>query len=224
MTIRPYLTDSFPTPTSKAQAETENVLLKHIPDRSEGESPPTLLKNAHMQFLVRNLVQGFPSRYISQDASQPWLMFWTIQSFSILQVGLDPGNKQRYVCILFSSVRMPGAYLGRAIDTILTWQHPDGGFGGGPGQEPHLLPTYAAVCALAIVGRPGPGGGWDQINRWVGSCGGVSGDLLIVFVTSEKIYKFFMSLKQPDGSFLVAHHAEVDVRFVFLFSSSSSNH
>lgn len=28
----------------------------------------------------------------------------------------------------------------------------------------------------------------------------------------EKLYAFFMSLKQPDGSFLVAHDAEVDVR------------
>lgn len=27
------------------------------------------------------------------------------------------------------------------------------------------------------------------------------------------MYDFFMSLKQPDGAFLVAHHAEVDVRF-----------
>ena len=34
-------------------------------------------------------------------------------------------------------------------------------------------------------------------------------------VYSEKMYQFFMSLKQPDGSFLVAHHAEVDVRYVF---------
>jgi protein farnesyltransferase subunit beta len=51
-----------------------------------------------MQFLVRNLVQGFPERYKSQDASQPWLLYWTLQAFSILQVGLDPGNKQR--CIL----------------------------------------------------------------------------------------------------------------------------
>lgn len=59
------------------------------------------------------------------------------------------------------------AYPARAIDTIMTWQHPDGGFGGGPGQAPHLLSTYAAVCALAIVGRPGPRGGWDQIDRWV---------------------------------------------------------
>jgi hypothetical protein len=49
----------------------------------------------------------------------------------------------------------------------MTWQHPDGGFGGGPGQSHHLLPTCAAVCALANVGRPGPGGGWDQIDRCV---------------------------------------------------------
>jgi len=49
----------------------------------------------------------------------------------------------------------------------MAWQHPEGGFGGGPGQAAHLLPTYASVCALAIVGRPGPGGGLDQIDRWV---------------------------------------------------------
>lgn len=29
---------------------------------------------------------------------------------------------------------------------------------------------------------------------------------------SDKMYKFFMSLKQPDGSFTVSHDAEVDVR------------
>ena len=47
----------------------------------------------------------------------------------------------------------------------MTCQHQDGGFGGGPGQVAQLLPTYGAVCTLAIVGRPGPGGGWDQIDR-----------------------------------------------------------
>lgn len=139
-------TDAYPTETSVLQATTEQILADYIPDRNP-PSGPTLQKNTHLQFLIRNLVQGFPSKYISQDASQPWLMFWTIQSFGILQVGLDPANKQKI------------------IDTVMTWQHPDGGFGGGPGQAPHLLPTYAAVCALAIVGRPGPGGGWDQIDR-----------------------------------------------------------
>ena len=47
----------------------------------------------------------------------------------------------------------------------MSWQHPKGGFAGSPGQSPHLLPTYASVCTLAIVGHPGPGGGWDQIDR-----------------------------------------------------------
>ena len=94
---RPTTTDGFPTPSSASQAETEAILLQHIP--SSAEPKPILTKQAHMQFLVRNLVQGFPARYVSQDASQPWLLFWTIQSFSALQVGLDPGNKQRYVLI-----------------------------------------------------------------------------------------------------------------------------
>ncbi|KAJ7471851.1 terpenoid cyclases/protein prenyltransferase alpha-alpha toroid [Mycena latifolia] len=176
-TRRPVPTDTFPTSTSATQTETEKVLLEHLPT-ADNKLAATLQKNAHMQFLIRNMVQGFPARYISQDASQPWLMYWTLQAFSVLQVGLDPGNKQK------------------AVDTIMAWQHPDGGFGGGPQQAPHLLPTYAAVCALAIAGRPGEGGGWDQIDR-------------------QKMYKFFMSLKQPDGSFLVARHSEVDVRGIY---------
>ncbi|KZV63174.1 terpenoid cyclases/Protein prenyltransferase [Peniophora sp. CONT] len=165
--------DDYPSKTSFQQRETEDVLQSNLTPGT-----PTLDKNSHLQFLVRNFVQGFPARYSSQDASQPWLMFWTLQSFSTLQVGIDPTNKQR------------------AIDTIMRWQHPDGGFGGGPGQAAHLLPTYASVCSLAIVGRPGPGGGWDQIDK-------------------EKLYKFFMSLKQPDGSFIVSHHGEVDVRGIY---------
>lgn len=31
-------------------------------------------------------------------------------------------------------------------------QCPDGGFGGGPGQLPHLAATYAAVNTLVILG------------------------------------------------------------------------
>jgi len=172
---RPTPIDGYPTETSNLQADTEDILQDHNPPDGHGR---VLDKKMHLEFLIRNLVQGFPARYVSQDASQPWLMFWTLQSFSALQVAIDPVTKQR------------------AIDTIMQWQRPDGGFGGGPGQGAHLLPTYAAVCSLAIVGRPGPGGGWDQIDR-------------------DKLYKWYMSLKQPDGSFIVSTHGEVDVRGIY---------
>lgn len=172
---RPTPIDAYPTKTSDLQIDTEDILQEQIPPDGGGR---VLHKNAHLQFLVRNLAQGFPARYMSQDASQPWLMFWTLQAFSTLQIAIDPDNKQR------------------AIDTIMHWQHPDGGFGGGPGQAAHLLATYASVCSLAIVGRPGPEGGWDQINR-------------------EKLYNWYMSLKQPDGSFIVSNYGEVDVRGIY---------
>ena len=158
--------DSYPTPTSELHASTERILASYVP-ADESEVDYELKKNTHIQFIARAMLQGFPSKYISQDASQPWLVFWILQSFSILQVGLDPGNKQRSVS---SSSRLTKLILpggDRAIDTVLACQHPDGGFGGGPGQFAHLLPTYAAVCALAIAGRSGPGGGWDEIDRYV---------------------------------------------------------
>ncbi|KAI0338827.1 terpenoid cyclases/Protein prenyltransferase [Trametopsis cervina] len=180
----PTPNDGYPTPTSELQADTERTLQSHWAKIVSGDTNhvPLLQRNAHLQFLVRNLVQGFPSRYSSQDASQPWLIFWTLQGFSVLGVSLDDQTKKR------------------AIDTILSFQHPSGGFGGGPGQFPHLLATYASVCALAVAGRDGNHGGWDKIDR-------------------EGLYDFFMSLKQPDGSFLVSHYGEVDVRGIYCLLS-----
>ena len=90
--------DSYPTPTSDVQHETEEILLKHLPGDDDGaQSPFALHKPVHMQFLVKHLIKGFPVRYISQDASQPWLLFWILQAFSCMGVVLDPDNRQRYV-------------------------------------------------------------------------------------------------------------------------------
>ena len=85
--------DAYPTETSDVQAETEKVLQDQVPFDGSGEY--VLNKKGHLELLVRNLVQGFPARYISQDASQPWLMYWTLQSLSALQVAIDPDTKQR---------------------------------------------------------------------------------------------------------------------------------
>ncbi|KAH9940138.1 terpenoid cyclases/Protein prenyltransferase [Epithele typhae] len=175
-------TDGYRTATSALQSSTESVLKTHLPLPGD---EPTLDRKLHFEFLLRNLRQGFPERYTSQDASQPWLIYWTLHGFSVFGAGLDDQTKKR------------------TIATLLAMQHPDGGFAGGPGQAAHLLPTYASVCAFAVVGRPGEGGGWDAIDR-------------------RKMYDFFMSLKQPDGSFLVSHHGEVDVRGIYCLLVSAT--
>ncbi|KAB5589284.1 Protein farnesyltransferase subunit beta [Ceratobasidium theobromae] len=183
-TFKPTPTDGVDTATSFAQSDTESLisdLLLVLKDPSDIK----LDRNAHARWAYTALMQGLPGRYTSQDASQPWLIYWALQTLTCLGVQLDPASKQR------------------AIDTLIANQHPDGGFGGGPGQIPHLLPTYASVCALAIVGRPGEKGGWDQINR-------------------GKMHEFFMRMKQPDGSFVVNKDAEVDVRGTYCLLVSAT--
>lgn len=69
-------------------------------------------------------------------------------------------------------------------------QHPEGGFGGGPGQEAHLAPTYAAVNALCILGTEEA---YNVIDR-------------------EKLHSFLKRVKQPDGSFIMHEGGESDVR------------
>jgi protein farnesyltransferase subunit beta len=106
---RPTPIDAYPTATSYQQADTEIILQDHVP--LEGSTGGCVLnKNRHLELLVRNLAQGFPARYVSQDASQPWLMFWTLQSFSALQIGIDPDTKQR--CLSFCvSLCLPSPVL-----------------------------------------------------------------------------------------------------------------
>ena len=91
----------------------------------------------------------------------------------------------------------------RAISTITHFLHPSGGFSGGASnsQLPHLLPTYAATCSLAITGYAGEGGGWDRLAE-----------------NRQATYDFFMRCKRPDGGFVVCQGGELDVRLVSLLT------
>lgn len=106
-------------------------------------------------------------------------------------------------------------------------QSPQGGFGGGPGQHPHLAPTYAAVNALCIIGteeafgvidRYGQraGGTGRGLGRQHGAGGGVAGCVPPPSQPAgsrrKKLLEYLHSLKQPDGSFLMHVGGEVDVR------------
>ena len=81
----------------------------------------------------------------------------------------------------------------RAISTLKTCRHPDGGFGGGHGQLAHLAPTYAAVNTLALFG----------------------GDDAYEIIDRKKTYEWMMSLKQKDGGFLMHYGGEEDARYLW---------
>lgn len=65
---------------------------------------------------------------------------------------------------------------------------------------PHLAPTYAAICALCIIGTEEA---YKTINR-------------------ENLYKFLISLRLPDGSFRMHKFGESDVRAVYCAVTVSS--
>lgn len=213
----PTPTDDFGTPTSDEQAEVEESIQAFVEsyqnalrekkeeqgsksngkqqNLKEEEIPvPTLNKKMHVAFL-RKILDPLPSNYLAYDSTRCWLIYWV--AHSCLLMGFELGEPLR----------------SRAITTLLHFQNQyTGGFGGGHGQNAHLMGTYASVMALAILGGPGPcpddddvamgisvdigKGGWDAIDR-------------------KKLYTFLLSLKQPDGSFTVNRDGEVDVRATY---------
>jgi prenyltransferase beta subunit len=78
------------------------------------------------------------------DCSRPWLCFWILHSLHILGVRLEDEDYSKIVCFLSKC------------------QAPEGGFGGGPGQLPHLASTYAAVNTLCTIGTKEA---YNLINR-----------------------------------------------------------
>lgn len=80
------------------------------------------------------------------DCSRPWLCYWNLHALEIL------------------GERLTDEEYSPIVHFLSNCQHPDGGFGGGPGQYPHLASTYAAVCALSIIETEEA---YDAINRLV---------------------------------------------------------
>lgn len=64
---------------------------------------------------------------------------------------------------MFSDFVFPFGCVPSVCQFLELCQSPEGGFGGGPGQYPHLAPTYAAVNALCIIGTEEA---YDVINRY----------------------------------------------------------
>ncbi|KAL6030534.1 hypothetical protein STEG23_007333, partial [Scotinomys teguina] len=129
-----------------------------------------LQREKHVHYLKRGLRQ-LTDAYECLDASRPWLCYWILHSWELLD---EP---------------IPQIVATDVCQFLELCQSPEGGFGGGPGQYPHLAPTYAAVNALCIIATEEA---YNVINR-------------------EKLLQYLYSLKQPDGSFLMHVGGEVDV-------------
>ncbi|KAL6433912.1 hypothetical protein ACFW04_005849 [Cataglyphis niger] len=106
------------------------------------------------------------------DSSRPWLCFWILHSLAILEDRLE--NEE------YSKI---AGFLAKC-------QSPTGGFGGGPGQYPHLASTYAAVNALCTIGTQEA---YNVIDR-------------------KNLKRFLSSLRGEDGSFCMHENGEVDIR------------
>lgn len=136
------------------------------------EEKAILKRDLHKAYLLRAIDRIHPA-YTALDASKPWMVFWIVHALNLL-----------------GEIRLPKDIEEKAILTLRACQHPDGGFGGGPGQLPHLACTYAAISALVSIGTKEA---YDVINR-------------------EGLLRFLLAMHQPDGSFTIHQDGEVDVR------------
>ncbi|KAL2098611.1 hypothetical protein ACEWY4_005091 [Coilia grayii] len=175
--------DGLQTVTSAEQKKVEESISKAIHAHLEDHkmTRPMLLREQHIAYLTEGL-QHLSDVFETLDASRPWLCFWLLHSLDLLNHPLSPDLSSN-VCKFISRC-----------------QSPTGGFAGGPGQQAHLAPTYAAVNALCVIGTQEA---YDVIDR-------------------EKLLGFLYSLRQGDGSFQMHEGGEVDVRSIYCAASVAS--
>ncbi|CAH8845609.1 unnamed protein product [Trichobilharzia szidati] len=129
---------------------------------------------------MRNFASGKTTRFDCSkwiifeqlDASQSWLAYWMVHSLGLL------------------NAEIPEEMSLKLISLIADMQDPNGGFGGGRYQFPHLATSYGAVNCLVSLRRRDA---LDIINR-------------------DALANWLRELRQPNGSFLMHVGGEVDVR------------
>ncbi|XP_063803268.1 protein farnesyltransferase subunit beta isoform X1 [Pseudophryne corroboree] len=175
--------DSIPTETSAEQKKVESSVgaIYTAVRTSRTVIQLRLERELHSHYLRKGL-QQLSDSYECLDASRPWLCYWIVHSLTLLDEPI-PESVASNVCQFLAHCQTAG-----------------GGFAGGPGQQAHLAPTYAAVNALCTIGTEEA---YNVINR-------------------EKLQEFLCSLKQPDGSFNMHIGGEVDVRSAYCAASVAS--
>ena len=166
--------DGLSTHTSEEQRKVEDIVASNYASYfpiMDVDEDLQVLRHKHGNYLLRGL-RNLSESYECLDASRPWLCYWILHSLELLNIPIPPVQASQVA-----------GFLRRCQD-------PSGGFAGGPGQLPHLAPTYAAVSALCILGTPEA---YDVIDR-------------------PKLLSFLMSCRTSCGSFIMHRDGEVDIR------------
>ncbi|XP_052196604.1 protein farnesyltransferase subunit beta [Diospyros lotus] len=138
-------------------------------------------RDEHIEYLYKGLRELGPAFGVL-DANRPWICYWILHSIAMLGEPLDAKLEENVI-----------DFLGRC-------QHPDGGFGGGPGQLPHLATTYAAVNSLITLG----------------------GQRSLLSINRGKLYTFLLRMKHASGGFRMHDGGEIDVRACYTAISVAS--
>ncbi|KAJ8269891.1 hypothetical protein GJAV_G00107940 [Gymnothorax javanicus] len=182
-TLELFKDDDVETVTSIEQKKVERSVREvfSVYQQNHTFPQPTLLRDQHYAYLKKGL-RHLSDAYECLDASRPWLCYWILHSLELLE---EP---------------VPSSICSDVCRFLANCQSPSGGFGGGPGQQAHLAPTYAAVNALCIIGTQEA---YEVIDR-------------------PKLLDFLFSVKQPDGSFIMHVGGEVDIRSAYCAASVAS--
>ncbi|KAL6767596.1 hypothetical protein ACKKBF_B35885 [Auxenochlorella protothecoides x Auxenochlorella symbiontica] len=135
------LDDGIASDTSREQWALEVRVLdlyRHLDARllDGDDGALELYRDKHAKFLRKGL-GCLNAGFLGLDASRTWLCYWILHGLVLLERPF-PAQPDRDSIITF----------------LASCQDPEGGFGGGPYQLPHLAPTYAAVAALVTLGGP----------------------------------------------------------------------
>ncbi|KAI4320467.1 hypothetical protein MLD38_033943 [Melastoma candidum] len=140
-----------------------------------------LQRDEHQEYLKRGL-SILPPSFASLDANRPWLCYWILHSLALLDGYIEPEMEDA------------------VVDFLSHCQDPGGGYGGGPGQMPHLATTYAAVNSLITLG----------------------GSRSLSSIDRGALYTFFRKMKQPIGGYRMHDGGEVDTRACYTAISVAS--
>jgi protein farnesyltransferase subunit beta len=150
-----------------------------------------LQREKHVRYL-QACFKHLPAGMVCLDASRTWLCYWTLHALDLLG-GVDKFLTQQEMrgCVHF---------LGSCCQNKQT-----GGFGGGPGQNAHMAPTYSAVLSLCILNS------YTTIEGKEGE----PGTAVLDIVDRKKLYAFLYSMKNDNGSFKMTKFGESDTRSAY---------